>query len=64
MGWFGAKSYEEYTQYAIRHTVATRLAGEKKFNAHRLMSFMGHKSISTSLQYVHLNVDDLRDAVN
>lgn len=62
MGWYGSEEYKDYIQYAIRHTVATRLASELSFGAHQIMRFMGHKNISTSLQYVHLNVDDLRYA--
>lgn len=62
MGWFGAEEYKDYVQYAIRHTVATRLASELSFSAHQLMKFMGHKNMTTSLQYIHFNVTDLRDA--
>ena len=29
----------------------------KGFNAHKLMAFMGHTDIKSSLHYVHLNVD-------
>lgn len=63
MGWFGSKEYDGYIQYAIRHTVATRLAGEYNFNAHQIMRYMGHKNMTTSIQYVHLNVEDLRGAL-
>ena len=47
--------------YVLRHTVASRLVSLKGFNAHKLMRFMGHKDIKSSLHYVHLNVDDIRD---
>lgn len=62
MGWFGSEEYKDYVQYGIRHTVATRLASELNFGAHQIMRFMGHRNIATSLQYVHLNVEDLREA--
>lgn len=50
-----------YTLYTIRHTLATRLVTLRKFSSHKLMSYLGHTSIQTSLKYVHLNVDDIRD---
>lgn len=62
MGWYGSKEYDAYNQYAVRHTIATRLASELNFGAHQIMRFMGHRNMSTSISYVHLNVDDLRDA--
>ena len=49
--------------YVLRHTVASRLVSLKGFNAHKLMRFMGHKDIKSSLHYVHLNVEDIRDGV-
>lgn len=49
--------------YILRHTVASRLVSLKGFNAHKLMRFMGHKDIKSSLHYVHLNVEDIRDGV-
>lgn len=51
---------KEYTLYALRHTVASRLVSMRGFSAHRLMQFLGHTNIQTSLKYVHLNVDDIR----
>ena len=47
--------------HVLRHTVASRLVSLKGFNAHKLMAFMGHTDIKSSLHYVHLNVDDIRD---
>ena len=41
--------------------MASRLVSLKGFNAHKLMAFMGHTDIKSSLHYVHLNVDDIRD---
>ncbi|WP_349252795.1 tyrosine-type recombinase/integrase [Campylobacter gastrosuis] len=52
---------KDYTLYTLRHTLATRLVTLRKFSAHKLMSYLGHTSIQTSLKYVHLNVDDIRD---
>ena len=49
--------------YVLRHTVASRLVSLKGFNAHKLMAFMGHTDIKSSLHYVHLNVDDIRDGM-
>jgi len=64
LGWIDPKLYAEYVPYTLRHTVASRLAGSRKFGAHQIMKFMGHKSIKTSLKYVHLNVEDLRDGAD
>ncbi|WP_169779926.1 tyrosine-type recombinase/integrase [Campylobacter curvus] len=52
---------KDYTMYALRHTVASRLVSLRKFSAHKLMMFLGHTNIQTSLKYVHLNVDDIRE---
>ena len=54
---------KEYNQYALRHTVASRLVSLKKFSAYRLMQYLGHKNIQSSLKYVHLNIDDIRDGI-
>lgn len=63
LGFSSRSNAEEYTQYALRHTVASRLVSIKKFSAHKLMMFLGHTNIQTSLKYVHLNAEDIRDAV-
>ncbi|MDL0105268.1 hypothetical protein [Campylobacter vicugnae] len=54
---------KEYNQYALRHTVASRLVSLKKFSAYRLMQYLGHKNVQSSLKYVHLNIDDIRDGI-
>ena len=56
-----AGSNNTHGLYVLRHTVASRLVSLKGFNAHKLMRFMGHKDIKSSLHYVHLNVDDIHD---
>jgi len=68
--WGAVKTYLGYKGndsthglYVLRHTVASRLVRLKGFNAHKLMAFMGHRDIKSSLHYVHLNVDDIRDGV-
>ena len=68
--WGAVKTYLGYKGndsthglYVLRHTVASRLVSLKGFNAHKLMAFMGHTDIKSSLHYVHLNVDDIRDGV-
>ena len=64
LGWIDDELYKNYIPYGLRHTVASRLAGERGFNAHQLMSFMGHTNIATSMKYVHLDTEHLADAVN
>ncbi|OUT11985.1 hypothetical protein B9N62_03470 [Campylobacter concisus] len=66
--WSAVKTYLGYKGndsthglYVLRHTVASRLVSLKGFNAHKLMKFMGHKDIKSSLHYVHLGVEDIRD---
>lgn len=68
--WGAVKTYLGYKGndsthglYVLRHTVASRLVSLKGFNAHKLMAFMGHTDIKSSLHYVHLNVDDIRDGM-
>ncbi len=64
LGWTDRVIYKDYVPYSLRHTVASRLAGERKFNAHQIMRFMGHYSMQTSLKYVHLNVEDIISGVS
>jgi integrase len=59
--WTDKETYKEYIPYGIRHTVASRLASISKWNGYKIMTFMGHKSYYTSLNYVHLGVEDIRD---
>jgi integrase len=61
LGWTDKERYKEYIPYGLRHTVASRLASLSKWNGYKIMTFMGHKSFHTSLNYVHLGVDDIRD---
>jgi integrase len=59
--WIAKETYKEYIPYGLRHTVASRLASLNKWNGYKIQTFMGHKSFHTSLNYVHLDVDDIRD---
>ena len=61
LGWTDKETYKEYIPYGLRHTVASRLASRIKWNGYRIMRFMGHKSFHTSLNYIHLDVDDIRE---
>lgn len=61
LGWTDKERYKEYIPYGLRHTVASRLASLSKWNGYKIMTFMGHKSYHTSLNYVHLGVEDIRD---
>lgn len=61
LGWIDKEKYKEYIPYGLRHTVASRLASKVKWNGYRIMRFMGHKSFHTSLNYIHLDVDDIRE---
>lgn len=61
LGWTDKERYKEYIPYGLRHTVASRLASISKWNGYKIMTFMGHKSFHTSLNYVHLGIEDIRD---
>lgn len=61
LGWTDKERYKEYIPYGLRHTVASRLASIEKWNGYKIMAFMGHKSFHTSLNYVHLGIDDIKD---
>lgn len=61
VGWTDKERYANYVPYSLRHTVASRLAGTRKFNVHQIKLYMGHKSIATSMYYIHLNTNDILD---
>ncbi|MFX4211070.1 tyrosine-type recombinase/integrase [Aliarcobacter butzleri] len=61
LGWTDKERYKDYIPYGLRHTVASRLASISKWNGYKIMTFMGHKSFHTSLNYVHLGIEDIRD---
>lgn len=64
LGWTDEEVYKDYVPYGLRHTVASRLAGDRNFNGHQVMSFMGHKDLATSMKYVHLNVSHIETGIN
>jgi len=51
----------QLTLHCCRHTTATRLI-KKKTPLPIVQQFMGHKSIQTTLKYVHVESDDLAEA--
>ncbi|RXI30410.1 site-specific integrase [Arcobacter ellisii] len=61
LGWTDKERYKEYIPYGLRHTVASKLASISKWNSYKIMTFMGHKNLSTSLNYIHLGIEDIRD---
>jgi site-specific recombinase XerD len=48
------------TAYALRHGYATNLS-RKNVNLAKIQRAMGHKKISTTLKYTHLDLEDLRE---
>jgi integrase/recombinase XerD len=48
------------TAYSLRHGYATNLV-KKNVNLAKVQKAMGHKKISTTLKYTHLNIEDLKD---
>jgi integrase len=50
----------QFVIYALRHTVATRAAAATKGNAALVQRLMRHKSLTTTMGYVHLDVEDIR----
>lgn len=61
LNWTDKEIHKDYVPYGLRHTVASRLASESKWNGYKIMTFMGHKSYHTSLNYIHLGVNDIKD---
>jgi len=56
--------YEQnITPYKLRHTFATRLAELTAGDAFTLQKVLGHANITTSRQYVHINEEQVRRAV-
>lgn len=51
----------EFVIHACRHTTASRLVAAGMDTA-RVQRFMRHKNIATTMQYVHVEVEDLRGA--
>jgi integrase len=52
---------EDFSVHALRHTTATRLIQEK-VPLPVVMKFLGHKSVSTTMRYVHVADEDLATA--
>ena len=55
--------YDNLHDHSFRHGLATRLA-KANINAQQIAHIMGHKSIQTTMRYIHLNVSDSRNAIN
>lgn len=49
--------------HRFRHTIATDLMRQPKCNLHIVKDLLGHRSISTTLKYVHVDVDQVRCAL-
>lgn len=49
--------------HRFRHTIATDLMRQPKCNLHIVKDLLGHRSISTTLKYVHVDVDQVRYAL-
>jgi site-specific recombinase XerD len=49
--------------HSIRHTVVTNLI-KNDVSINKVKEFIGHKSISTTLKYTHLNVEDYRSVAD
>lgn len=58
-----APNDDHFVFHAIRHTVATKLATEQNRNALVIQSIMGHKSLTTTSRYVHLDQKTQHDYV-
>ena len=54
---------EDITVHSLRHTCLSRLA-KNGANASLIMAWAGHKKLSTSQQYIHMNPQDLKNFAN
>ena len=57
----GLEAFDDLTPYAMRHTAATNLSKAGVSTIH-IQKWMGHNSLKTTLNYVHLDVTDLESA--
>lgn len=62
----GLTDDEDFVQHALRHTCCTRLilghGRSRPMNVVAVQKFMGHKSITTTMKYTHVNDEALFDA--
>lgn len=49
--------------HRFRHTIATDLMKQPKSNRHIVKDLLGHRSIATTLKYVHVDVEQVRHAL-
>lgn len=54
---------EKYHFHCLRHTFITNLI-KSGVNINYVKEIAGHSEISTTMNYIHINIDDLREAVN
>ena len=54
---------EKYHFHCLRHTFITQLI-KKGVNIYYVKEISGHSNIKTTMSYIHIVTDDLRDAVN
>ena len=54
---------EGFVIHCLRHTCCTRLI-KRGMNLHKVQLWMGHKDLKTTLRYVHLDTEDLRECRN
>jgi len=54
---------EKYHFHCLRHTFITNLI-KNGVNINYVKEIAGHSEISTTMNYIHINIDDLREAVN
>ncbi len=54
---FVLEGYEDFTIHTLRHTCASRLA-QGGMDLYKIMDWMGHLSIETTMRYAHLRPSD------
>lgn len=54
----------KYTTHKLRHTAATLLYKYANVDIRTIQAILGHKNISTTTIYTHVDDDDLRKAIN
>jgi len=57
------KNGEELTPYCLRHAVGTKYGTKSGVAPATVMKLMGHKRMATTMRYIHVEDDDVREMI-